>query len=171
MNDEKITRETEPNEAPDAHSECELKLAECMNGWKRAQADYANLQKEVDRERGEMGAHAVVIVSGEFLGVFDHFKRALQHAPATVAQDEIAQWIRGVAAIRDLFQQTFKQFGIEEIETIGKSFDPALMEAVAEHESEESDGIVIEEIESGYRKNSHVLKPARVIISKQKNNQ
>lgn len=149
------------------HTECETRAAEYLAGWKRAQADYANLQREVARERETMGKFAAANVVAHFLPVYDYFKRALQHVPPADEQSAtVKQWFAGADQINKLFQQTLRQSGVEEIETRGRPFDPTCMEAVKE---EQREGVaahtVIEEIEGGYKSGEQVIKPARVVVA------
>ncbi len=146
----------------------EARAAEYLAGWRRAQADYANLQRETAVQRTEMASHAIGESVRGFLPVFDYFKRAMQHIPTAEieAVPGIKQWCAGVTQIENLFRMTLKQFGVEELETIGKKFDPATMEAVKEEVQEgAAPGSVLSETEGGYIMGEKILKPARVIVA------
>lgn len=169
MSEEKIEENIEQPVATD-HLGCEAKLTEAMNGWKRAQADYANLQREVGREREAMGKFAAAEAVGQFLPIYDYFKHALRQQPSESEQSAaVKNWFQGASHIATLFKQTLKQFGVEEIETIGQVFDPKVMEAVKEIETADSPpGTVVEEIEGGYRQGERIIKPAKVIVNQHK---
>jgi molecular chaperone GrpE len=49
---------------------------------------------------------------------------------------------------------------------MGKKFDPHVHEAVREVESEKDDGIILDELQSGFILNGRVIRPSQVIISK-----
>jgi molecular chaperone GrpE len=53
---------------------------------------------------------------------------------------------------------------------MGKKFDPNFHQALNEVESEQEDGMVINEIQKGYMLNDRLLRPALVSISKKKAN-
>lgn len=146
----------------------EARAAEYLAGWQRAQADYANLQRETAAQRAEMGAFATARVVTAFLPVYDYFKRALAHTPPlSDASPVVQQWATGITHIRDLFKNTLAQLGVTEMETIGTPFDPATMEAVKEEEREgAASHTVIEEVEGGYKLNEKIIKTPKVIIAK-----
>lgn len=146
----------------------EARATEYLAGWQRAQADYANLQRETAAQRAEMGAFATARAVTAFLPVYDYFKRALAHTPPqSDASPAVQQWVTGVTHIRDLFKSTLAQLGVTEMETIGTPFDPATMEAVKEEEREgAASHTVIEEVEGGYKLNEKIIKTPKVIIAK-----
>lgn len=156
-----------PQNSAVAPENVETRAAEYLAGWKRAQADYANLQREMAEERSQMGAFATARAVSEFLPVYDYYKRALAHAPSlNGVSPAVVQWATGISHIRDLFKNTLVQLGVSEMETIGKLFDPATMEAVKE---EARDGAqphtIIEELEGGYMMNDKVIKAAKVVVA------
>jgi molecular chaperone GrpE len=59
---------------------------------------------------------------------------------------------------------TLKTEGVEKIETVGREFDPHVMEAVDTVEGE--DGKVIEEIRPGYKMQEKLLRPAQVRVGR-----
>ena len=145
----------------------EARAAEYLTGWQRAQADYANLQRETAMQRTEMASHAIGESVRGFLPVYDYFKRAMRQVPPEVdATPTVKQWHMGVAQIESLFRMTLKQFGLEEIETVGKPFDPKCMEAVKEEPREGVvGGIVLSETDGGYMLGTKIIKAARVVVS------
>ena len=159
-----MTEETANNDQNDIPVD---KAAEYLAGWQRAQADYANLQREVTAQRIEMGKHATAEVVLSFLPVYDYFKRALAHTPPDAEQSPaIKNWFAGTAHIAQMFKMTLAQFGVEEIEVVGKPFDPHTMDAVKEEAREGiAAGTVAEEIEGGYKMGDKILKPAKVVVA------
>jgi molecular chaperone GrpE len=60
-----------------------------------------------------------------------------------------------------------KKFGVQEIESYDRSFDPSFHMAVGQLETDEVDhGHVAEVIQKGYRLDETVIRPARVIVAK-----
>jgi molecular chaperone GrpE len=51
------------------------------------------------------------------------------------------------------------------IESLGQTFTPELHEAVGTVKSDAEAGIVIEELESGYKLGEKLLRPARVVVA------
>lgn len=140
--------------------------------WKRALADYDNLKKETIREKTEMAQFARSMVAFDFTTIFDNFKKAAAHLPE--AGDNLAdykkkveQWAKGIEFIQKQFGETLKQMGLEEIKTVGEKFNPACHEAVGEEIADgTAPGIIIKEIDSGYKMGDRVIKAAKVIVNK-----
>ena len=134
--------------------------------WLRAQADYANLQKETFAKRGEWATMSEWQILEEFIPVYDNFKKAF----AVTIEGEDKQWEswkKGIEYIMKQFADVLKQHGIEEMETVGKAFDPTMHESVSEEMSDEyDDGVILREVDAGYKKGEKILKVARVVVNK-----
>ena len=139
------------------------KCEEYLNGWKRAQADYQNLEKEMSRRLGEMGQLATLGILVKFLPLIDNIARALSHVPQ---EDKDREWVNGFFQIQKQFTRILEELNIKKIAALGAKFDPHQHEAIGAKESEREEGIVLEEHESGYIWQDKVLRPAKVIVSK-----
>ncbi len=126
------------------------------NQLKRALADYQNLEKRVISEKSEWIKLANKGLLLRLLPALDNLILAEKHTQDTGVKLSIDQMI-----------SAFKEEGIEKIETIGRDFDPNLMEAV--HTVEGEDGKVAEEIRAGYTLFGQVLRPAQVVVGKGNN--
>jgi molecular chaperone GrpE len=133
----------------------------------RAHADYQNLVRETNTRRAEWAQMSEVQVLEAFIPVFDNFKKAAAHQP-TEDSSAWKNWGMGIGFIQKQFADVLKQFGVEEMQTIGQMFDPTKHEAVEEEVNGEVEmNTVLREIEQGYIKNGKVIKPAKVVVSKQ----
>ena len=126
---------------------------ELQNQLARAVADYQNLQKRVEAERKEWIRSANKELLMRMLPVFDTLMLASQHVMDP-----------GVSATLKQFGDVLKSEGVEKIETVGKPFDPKIMECVETGEGE--DGKVLAEVRSGYTLNGQVLRAAQVRVGK-----
>jgi molecular chaperone GrpE len=97
------------------------------------------------------------------LEVIDNFDRALKQEGATAARE-------GLEQISKLLTAVLARHGIQPIESIGKKFNPAEHEAVHVMASPEGEGIVIDEVSRGYCMDQKVIRCARVVVSKGKEN-
>lgn len=131
-----------------------------LAGWQRAQADYENLKRESAARNGQLSEMILEGMLMEMLPTLDSLQMALAHAPA-----EPKEWVEGIRHIERHFQDSFRQFGIEIVDAMGKPFDPACMEAIGEIETEK-EGEVVEVKQAGYRIGEKCLRPAKVIVSK-----
>lgn len=143
----------EKHKNPPAGGE-ELKNLE--NQLKRALADYQNLEKRVLSEKSEWIKLANKGLLLRLLPALDNLSLAEKHTEDQGVKLSISQIL-----------SAFKEEGVEKIETIGKDFDPNLMEAV--HTTEGQNGKVAEELRAGYTLFGQVLRPAQVVVGRQQN--
>ena len=142
-------------------AKCE-KCDEYLNNWKRTQADYENLKRQLSREKDEFAAYATFRSAEAFLPAVDHFAEAMRHEPT---DESWKQWVMGVKFIRDEFDRAMTEIGVTKMNVIGHQFDPARHESVgSKHEDGKEIGSILEEKQYGYEMNGKVLRPAKVII-------
>jgi molecular chaperone GrpE len=141
----------------------EVKAAEYLEGWQRAQAEFTNYRKRQERERELMRFEAVGRVVKRYLPIVDDMQRALRDRPL---EGEGAAWAEGVELIYRKLMSILEVEGVTIIEAEGQMFDPNLHEAVVQSESDEHDsGIVIEVLQTGYKMGERVLRPAMVRVA------
>ena len=76
--------------------------------------------------------------------------------------------MKGFLQIKTQLQNFLKNHGLEEIKSLGEKFDPNFHEIIEEVETKNKEsGIIIEEIQKGYKIKNRLLRPAKVKISKQ----
>lgn len=155
-------------------AETKAREAEYLNGWKRAKADYINLQKEKEKERKEIVEFANAALIAELLPVYSNLKKAVAHIDTLIntnntnVSTNIKNWAEGVKLIKRQWSDIFKVVGIEEIKTVGEKFNPEFHEAVKKSEEPKEEGkedIIVEEVEPGYMFKGKVIYPAKVAIS------
>lgn len=155
----------QPTEQPACPS-CEEYLA----GWKRAQADYQNAQRERERERADIVKYANERLLRDLLPTLDQFRLAMSFVPTTdglpdEAKHRWEQWLVGIKAVQSLWDQAAAQTGLERIETNG-AFDPQVHDAVGEEPSDEPEGTILRVTQHGWKLHGRVLQAARVIVAK-----
>src|ERR1035437_4044761 len=123
------------------------------NQYKRALADYQNLEKRIAEEKISWLKIANKNLLLKLLPGLDSLLLAEIHT-----QDE------GIKISIKHFLDILENDGVKKIETIGLDFDPNLMEAIGTAKGEE--GKVIEEARTGYMLFDQVLRPAQVIVGK-----
>ena len=131
--------------------ECLAKIEEFDSKYKRAIADYQNLEKRVIEQRRETILSANRDLLLRLLPILDTLELALRHEQNQTIQISINQFV-----------DILKAEGVTKIETVGKKFDPYLMEAIESIEGE--DGQVIEEVQAGYMMYDKLLRPAMVKV-------
>ena len=133
--------------------ELQEKVNELENNWKRALADYSNLQKRFAEEKQDIVRFANSTLILKLLSVLDNLEMLEKHS-----DDE------SLPLVVKTFKQALLDEDVKEIEAEGKDFDSATMDAV-EMVSGES-GKVIEVSQKGYILKDKVLRPARVKVGK-----
>ena len=144
--------------------ELESQCAEYLAGWKRALADYENLQKQNAQARADDKRRNVVNLAHELLPVVDNFDQALKHAP----KDLDKNWFAGVQHIARQFADALAALGITPIDAVGQPFDPNLHESGGSRwEEAKPEHTVIEELIKGWKLGDAVIRPSKVIVNQQ----
>jgi len=94
----------------------------------RAQADFINFRKRMERDKGEVVRRASQALIEELLPVVDNFELALANDPE---QADPAGYREGVRLIHKQMIDLLTRHGLEEINCVGEAFDPNIHEAVA----------------------------------------
>lgn len=144
-----------------ALAEEKAKVEANLAGWQRAQADFINYRRRNEQEMGEVSqfANAALILS--LLPILDDFERAFTSFPVELLRQN-SGWVDGIRLIERKLRTTLEMQGLSQIKTVGESFDPRLHEAVRQDKGKE--GVVIQEIEKGYKLRDKVLRPAKVMV-------
>ncbi|MFZ5826628.1 MAG: nucleotide exchange factor GrpE [Bacillota bacterium] len=129
----------------------------------RAQADFENYRRRMQREKEETAIYANQKLLLNLLPVLDNLERALATQP-TDGDEKLRQ---GVELTARSFREILAREGVTAIEAVGKPFDPNEHEAVmTEDSSEHEDGTVLFEFQKGYRLGDRVIRPSMVKVSK-----
>lgn len=144
--------------------EAEKKTAEYLAGWQRERADFLNYKKEeMERITGLVGYAAQELVIRMF-PILDNLDLAEKKLPDDLKKDEN---VKGLLLIKNQISEFLKSQGIEEIKSVGEKFDPKSHEVIEEVEVKDKEkGVVVEEIQKGYKVNGELLRPARVKVAK-----
>ena len=141
---------------------------ELVDQMARRQADFDNYRKRLERERTETYGRVAADVASELLPVIDNLRRALEAEASSAAgeSEEFRNFLRGVELIARQLGGVLEQLGVQEVEAVGRPFDPHFHEAVATEYSDEHDpDTVTQEIQRGYRIGERLLRPAMVKVA------
>ena len=126
-------------------------ILDLENKWKRALADYDNLQKRITREKEEFVKLANLILIDKLLDVLENLERVEKHVKDQGLELAVGQ-------LREVLQAE----GLEEIEVLGKQFDAQTMECVEQVKGEENQVLAV--LTKGYKINGRVIRPAKVKV-------
>jgi molecular chaperone GrpE len=132
--------------------ELQGKLIEVQEREKRSLADYQNLQRRTQQERGHVAKFANRELIQSLLPILENLGTATQQIKN-----------KGLDMILDQLKQVLQQYGVEEINALGKEFDLETMEAV---ETNGEGNFVTEVIKKGYKLKGEVIQHAQVILGK-----
>ena len=145
-----------------APSDLEIERArneELMNRLKYLQADFENYRKRAARETEAVVKFANEALLVRLLPVLDDLDAALAHVDGEAS--------RGIAMVRDNLFQALGAAGLEEIPAEGVKFDPYVHDCVQQvPDPAQEDGTVKEVVRKGYRLPDRLLRPAQVIVVK-----
>ena len=136
--------------------------AEHYDRYVRAVAELDNYRKRTIKMRAESREETIRDLLLQVAPLLDNMRRALSQEDS-----DAAAIVQGIGLIFNQFQDILKGYGLEEIDAVGRPFDPNLHEAMLEVESaEHPPGTVVEEMDKGYVLREKVVRPARVVVSK-----
>ena len=138
--------------------ELEKRIAELDHNWKRALADYANLEKRVAEEKKAIGDFANMVLLLELLPILDNLSKA-----AHSLKNE------GLDLVLKQFKDILEKVGVKEFGRSGDHFNPEIHEALSVDDDAENEKIV-EVFTPGFLLHDRLLRPARVKVGK-KNDQ
>ncbi|MBP9763073.1 nucleotide exchange factor GrpE [Patescibacteria group bacterium] len=158
------------SQVSDELAKIQAQSEEYLAGWKRAQADYANVLKERDRDRTEYVKYANTSLLQSLLPAIEHFATAMRHVPDTYSLPEDVRkkwdsWLIGLKAVQSLWEQAAQTAGLERI--VGQGMlDPNIHEAVGREISHTvPQDHVVRVIQDGWKLHGKVLRPSQVIVS------
>ena len=130
-----------------------------LAGWQRAQADFINYKRRSEQEKEEISKFASSVLILNLLPIVDDLERAFNSIPPRLAK---LSWVEGIRLIERKLQANLKAQGLSQIEALGEPFDPNFHEAVRQGKGK--DGIVVEEIQKGYKLHDRVIRPTKVVV-------
>ncbi|MDX6689213.1 MAG: molecular chaperone GrpE [Solirubrobacteraceae bacterium] len=129
----------------------------------RTQAAFDNYRKRMTREVRAAEARGIGKLARELLPALDNLDRALVAVESEDPDHHLNQGVRLLAAE---LSAALGRTGIQRFSPDGEVFDPVQHEAVAQQPVEGAEsGTVVQVLQSGYRLNESILRPARVIVA------
>ena len=145
----------------------EQEAKEHYDRWLRVSAEFENYQKRAAREMNDFRKFANESFVKAMLPVVDNLDRAIESS----SNDKHANrsMLEGVNMTLKEILKVFEQFNVKPFESLGKTFDPSLHQAVMQEETEaHPENSVIKELQKGYMMHDRLLRPAMVVVSKTK---
>lgn len=155
---------------PDEPSTPEQRLAEAVadrdanyERFLRAQAEFENYRKRMQREQAEERKFAPLPIVRDLLPVLDNLRRA---ADAARAADDHSDLVQGIDLVLQQIEQVLDTHGVTPIPAVDETFDPHLHEAMTQMPSDDHPPMtILQELERGYKLHDRVVRPSKVIVS------
>ena len=161
--------ELEEEDTPEAEGDILKEEIKTLKEEKiRVLAEMENLRKRFEREKIDSIKYGSVNFARDILSPGDNLERAL----SAINEEEehpqsIKNLIEGLLMVKKELSTALEKNGIEKIDTLNKKFDPNLHQAMMEIENNDLDeGVVVQEIQTGYMMHDRLLRPAMVGVSK-----
>ena len=142
-----------------ALAEAKEKAEANLAGWQRAQADFINYKRRAEQEKEEIGDFANSMLVLDLLPVLDDLERAFASIPNRLAK---LNWVEGIRLIEHKLRASLEAQGLSQIKALGEPFNPNFHEAVRQGKGRE--GIVVEELQKGYKFRDRVIRPSKVVV-------
>ena len=166
---EKEVNQTEKNESMKNDSKGENKNKEVVpkqdydeldDRYKRILAEFENFKKRSAKEREGLYNSILSDVIEVILPVVDN----LENAAKVETKDE--SYKQGVELVLKQFKDVLSSKGIEEIKTIGETFDPSLHEAVSSVQDDtKGEKEIVQEYRKGYKIGNRVIRHSMVVVA------
>ena len=143
--------------------ESDLDVAAEREKYLRLAAEYDNYRKRAAKERTDAGSRAQADLVRQLIDALDDVARFAHIDPATTDATTVVQ---GVDMVEKKLMKALASAGLEVINPVGETFDPAIHEAVATEptSAKEDDHVVSRVYQPGYLFKSQLLRPARVVV-------
>ena len=166
--DDSVDEETEVSDREptieERAADAESKYKEMQDRYLRLNAEFDNYKKRMMRENSDRLKYFNMELIKELLPSVDNLERAISHAGDE--NSDLENMIEGLQMVYKGMQEAFGKFGVSEIESIGKEFDPNCHQAVGMIESQEvPENHVAEECLKGYYLHDRIIRPTMVRVS------
>ena len=157
------------DDVPPTYEELESEVIALKDQLLRTLADGENLRRRTEREKIDMSKYAITSFARQIVSVADNLTRALESVAeeARNGDEELNNLYVGIEMTEKELQNSFEQFHIKAVDSIGQKFDHNLHQAMFEVEDpDQPAGLVVQEIQKGYVLHDRLLRPAMVGVSK-----
>ncbi len=158
---EEVTEEVTPEVTEtEPENEFEKKYNDVNEKYMRTLAEYDNYRKRTIKEKESIYPEAKAVVIEKFLPVMDNFQRAIDSA------ENKDGFYEGVVMLKKQMDDVLTALGVEEIKSVGETFNPELHNAVMHIDDEEQgENVIVEEFQKGYKIGDRVVRHSMVKVA------
>jgi len=174
INDKSVTSEQSKDDEKSKKEKVELtpedKIKELEEKLVRTLAEMENQRRRFEKEKDDAFEYGGFSFARESLNLIDNFDRAkqsLENDEKIKNSDLLQKVLDHLDIIKKDLISIFKKNNIEEIIAVDKKLDPNLHQAMMEVEDDNKEpGIIIQEIQKGFKMKDRLLRPSLVAVSK-----
>lgn len=157
---EEKTTTPELTAGPSEVEKLQAVLKEQEDKYLRLAAEYDNYRKRTQKEKDAVWTDATSAAVTAFLPIYDNLALAMKQPTSDEA------YAKGVEMTMNQLKAILEKLGVEEIQALGQTFDPALHNAVVHVKDEElGENTVVEVFQSGFKKDEKVIRFAMVKVA------
>jgi molecular chaperone GrpE len=154
-------------------AELQEENAELHNKILRVAAESENMRKRYEKQISDSNKYAVTNFAKDLMSVMDNLFRALEFPVKDLLENpEFNNIFKGIEMTRDDLVNVFKKYDIRRVAPkSGDEFDYNLHQAVSQIETDEvKPGVIVNVMQAGYILGERLMRPAMVIVAKEKSN-
>ena len=137
-----------------------VQIDETEDRLKRVAAEFDNYKKRSSKERDGLYNSLISDIVSNFLPILDNLEKAVE------AETKDEEYKKGIELVLKQFKDVLAAKGVTEIETIGKTFDPELHEAVSSVQDDtKGEKEIVQEYRKGYMIGNRVIRHSMVIVA------
>jgi len=160
MSEEKVQENLNENAQGVKEEVIDNKYEELEDRYKRVLAEFENFKKRGQKERESLYGSVLSDIVSVILPVVDN----LENAVKVQTQDE--SYKQGVELVLKQFKDVLNSKGVEEIKTVGETFDPSLHEAVSSVQDDtKGEKEIVQEYRKGYKIGSRIIRHSMVVVA------
>jgi len=169
-NEKNENLEVEVEEKKESSIEEKLKLTE--EKLLRSLAETENQRRRFEKEIKEAFEFGGINFARENLSILDNLQRAkisIKNDESLKDSPDLDKFVKNIEIIENDLLSVFEKNKIKKINCIKEKFDPNLHQAMLEVEDESVEpGIIVQEVQPGYKYGERLLRPSFVGVSKKK---
>ena len=137
-----------------------VQIDETEDRLKRVAAEFDNYKKRSSKEKDGLYNSLVGDIVSNFLPIIDNLEKAVE------AETKDEEYRKGIELVLRQFKDVLSARGVTEIETVGKTFDPELHEAVSSVQDDtKGEKEIVQEYRKGYKLGDRVIRHSMVIVA------
>lgn len=146
-------------------SAAQTEAKEYLDGWQRARADYANLQKTATQEKNRQTKQAKQTLLLDLINLADTFE--LARSDETALQGVPMAWRQGFEHIHKDLLNILQRHDLTVINPLNETFDPKYHESLNTEPTDDPalDHRIVKVLKRGYQSGEEVIRPAQVTVA------